>query len=94
MEEAAKDKNIKYDAPSEDNERQVTRERSSSSHSMGNLSERSEEEENRIIKINRDNILVSKCLYCCTRRKAIYKNNRISTSKYNLITFFPKNLFL
>jgi len=51
------------------------------------------EGDGRIVKINRDNKKKVKCLICCSRKVSLYKNNFISTSKYNAINFFPKNLF-
>ena len=34
------------------------------------------------------------CCFGCKRRAQKYKNNMVETSKYNLVTFLPKNLLL
>ena len=54
---------------------------------------------NRLIVINRPNLKTRYCIKCCrikccSRRKPLYRNNEISTSKYNLLTFLPLNLML
>jgi phospholipid-transporting ATPase len=54
----------------------------------------------RVVKVNEEN-LKTKYL-CCRRRKwrlcsykrPLYPTNKISTSKYNLLTFLPLNLLL
>jgi len=51
------------------------------------------EGDGRIVKINRENKKRVKCLICCSRRINLYKSNFISTSKYNVINFLPKNIF-
>jgi hypothetical protein len=48
----------------------------------------------RHIEINRLNTHKKKCLFCCSRRVPKYKNNKVSTSKYNILTFLPLNLML
>ena len=57
-----------------------------------------EEMANRLIKINRENTRIKFCCKCKLRffskRKQLYKNNKISTSKYNFLTFLPLNLLL
>jgi len=34
------------------------------------------------------------CLFCFSRLVPMYKTNKVSTSKYNILTFLPLNLFL
>jgi hypothetical protein len=46
----------------------------------------------RVVLINRENKKKVRCLLCCSRKKNMYKNNFISTSKYNMINFVPLNL--
>mmetsp|Transcript_11553 Transcript_11553/g.17426 ORF Transcript_11553/g.17426 Transcript_11553/m.17426 type:complete len:133 (+) Transcript_11553:323-721(+) len=58
-----------------------------------------EENANRIIRINRANTR-TKYWLCrlkwklCSKKRQLFKNNKISTSKYNLVTFLPLNLML
>lgn len=53
-----------------------------------------QQEQYRSVLINRPNLRAQRCLFCCTRRVAKYKDNKVSTSKYNLLTFLPLNLLL
>lgn len=49
----------------------------------------------RVIRVNVENTERRRaCKYLCYMNKKMYKNNYITTSKYNLITFLPKNLLL
>jgi len=48
----------------------------------------------RLIQVNGANVRIQKCLFCCSRRVKLYKNNKVSTSKYNILTFLPLNILL
>lgn len=57
------------------------------------LIEEIEAPERRIIQINSPNTKLKRCLFCnLTRSK--FKINKVSTSKYNFVTFLPLNLML
>lgn len=48
---------------------------------------------NRVINVNGDNLVDSKACGClCRRQKEAFCLNKIVTSRYNLLTFFPLNL--
>jgi phospholipid-transporting ATPase len=47
----------------------------------------------RQIKVNVRNFRKQNCI-CCTRRVELYKDNKVTTSKYNVLTFLPLNLML
>ena len=48
----------------------------------------------RHIKVNMLNTQKKKCFFCCSKNVPKYKNNKVSTSKYNILTFLPLNLML
>ena len=55
----------------------------------------SQSEDNlRSIFVNRENKRKHKICICFNHTKAAFKDNRIITSKYNLLTFLPLNLML
>jgi len=47
----------------------------------------------RQIKVNVRNFRKQNCI-CCTCKRALYKDNKVTTSKYNILTFLPLNLML
>ena len=51
----------------------------------------------RLLMVNMPNKDKRKCCipFCCFKRRVqMFVNNHVTTSKYNLLTFFPKNIFL
>ena len=53
-----------------------------------------QEAQYRQIFVNKKNLRKKTCLLCCSRRVQMYINNKVTTSKYNFITFLPLNLLL
>jgi hypothetical protein len=51
-------------------------------------------EENRVLNVAFYNKRVKPCCFIFHRRVNLFKNNAISTSKYNILTFLPLNLML
>lgn len=59
------------------------------------LSQMSQDASNyRQITITTKNYQQKKCLFCFTRNVKKFINNKISTSKYNVLSFLPLNLML
>ena len=49
----------------------------------------------RVINVNKENTMRWKCCRCCCWRTGkTFKDNRVTTSRYNFVTFLPLNLLL
>lgn len=63
--------------------------------SMSSVISEDDEDKNRIIHVNRDNVKRKRCCkHFCFRNYQTYIDNKIVTSKYNFLTFLPLNLLL
>ena len=65
-----------------------------SSHNRDSIITNEDDSAGREILINQENIKRKKCLYCINYTVQKFKNNKVSTSKYNVLTFLPLNLIL
>jgi phospholipid-transporting ATPase len=62
---------------------------------MSSVISEDDEDKNRIINVNRENVKKRRCCkYFCIRNYQTYIDNKIVTSKYNFLSFLPLNLLL